>query len=105
MNKKAVIIEEKGLDIPAGKTMILNLIKNQIQDYKRQFLSDWVQNHETSSSVSTQKIKNLKDAKKELQELLDNFDNEDSQIDINFNLEIKVTNKKEQHKMEESMAV
>lgn len=89
MEAKTIQLEENGLNIQDGRSMIFRIIDNQILNHKMQFQTEWERNHNFSPDEKNGKIAELEAAKLALKEL---FDSEDpkSELSLSINLEVKV---------------
>lgn len=91
MKTKKVAINEQGLTIDEGKSMILKMIDNQINDCKLQFITNWEKNHQLSEEKKNKRINQLTKIKKELKDFMSQIENNtDAKFSFSLNLEVKV---------------
>lgn len=82
-------IEKFNLILNESKEIILELIDNQINDYKLKHLTSWVQDHTIIDDESTQKVEELTKKKKELHSLFEKGDAKDLVVELNFSIDNK----------------
>ena len=101
--EKSILLNEKGLNLRDGSTMILKIIDNQINNYKLQFQTEWEKNHDTKPNEKNQKIAQLEALKQEVINAVKNAEPEDGAISFSLSLNIDVEAKQEvsveQHEM------
>ena len=93
METKTIQLEENGLNIQDGRSMIFRIIDNQIMNYKMQFQSEWERNHNISPVTKNEKIAKLESTKLALKELFNSGDKE-SQLGLFLNIEVKLQQSK-----------
>lgn len=100
MKNKAINIEEKGMNLEDGKSMIFRIIDNQIQNQKLKFQAEWERDHNTSPEHKEKAIENLQAIKKQLKDLFAGKYEDDHEINFSLNLEVNVTSKTKLSKKE-----
>lgn len=88
MNKQTITIKENGCQLSDVRSMILNLIDCQINNYKLKLVSDWEKCHTQDSKDQKEKIKALISRKKDLIEMLNNDFTSTEDIDFEVSFEI-----------------
>lgn len=88
---KTIVIEETDLDIQEGKNMLINLLNNQINNYKLKYLNDWEKNHNISPVDKDQKINQLEKLKNELRDFLAEYNFDDKKLNFTISFDLKFT--------------
>jgi hypothetical protein len=93
MKEKKLNIDANGLELCDSKSMILDLIDNQIKNHNLQFLVNWERDHSISSEENEKKIKALRTLKCEVIEFFNSCNTDDLWADFQFSIDIKVKQK------------
>lgn len=90
MRTQKLNIQEIDFELGNTSSMVFNLIDNQINYYKRQFLVDWEKNHKISLVEKEEKISALEAKKEEIKSLLMEYQNGDALADLSINIDIAI---------------
>ncbi|MEZ4936171.1 MAG: hypothetical protein R2799_01105 [Crocinitomicaceae bacterium] len=89
METRKVVIDKLDLSNPTSRKLILNMIDDQIKDYKLQYLINWEKDHSLSSSETKNKIKALETKKEELKQLFSEKLPENTLGEISFTINLR----------------
>lgn len=91
MIKKKITLQEGGLEIRDGKSMILKIINNHIKEHKIKLFSHWETEDHSVLSAQNHEMEKLENIKDEIQELLSKINQSDGDLNFKVNLEVEIS--------------
>lgn len=81
-------IKELGLAKNQSKDFIMNILNNQISNYRRLHFAEWVKDNSTPSTMTDKKVAELEAKKKAIEEFFSECSDQASMMDINISIEL-----------------
>lgn len=100
MKEYTFVIEDHNLSKEESRTVLMELIRQQINLYKTQFHAKWSKDHNVSRKETDESIEHLRMKRKEIEELFAQIESNTEMVDISFSINVKTA----QDKMVESLA-
>lgn len=89
MKNEKIVIEENGLNNNGLRELILNILNEQINNYKIAYLAEWEKDHSTSKATLNEKIEVLAAKKEEIKKVFAEVDLKEAapKMTLSINLE------------------
>ena len=90
MSKMNISLEENKLQMIEGKSMIIQIIDEQINHQKFKLLSAWIRDHNVSGEECDRKIARLQSMKRELMDYFNGVNFKDESVNFTLDLEVNL---------------
>ena len=99
MKNEKIIIEENGLNNNGLRELILNMLNEQINHYKVEYLSEWEKDHATSKEFLNAKIEALTAKKEEINKVFADIDLKDASPKMMLSINLENTSVKHEKEL------